>query len=272
MRLCVFEDAGVVNLEPLSLTRPAFDLWLRPACCCPLASVYWVLRETVVSIRPDLASVCRQHHPDLRSNDPAAVCGSPCVFVNARWLPPTTRAFSAPPGAAAGVGMVGDRVAYVVLAEGERCQWSFEHTDWQLAEWSRILPNQDAGGFLLDYPWDLVERNASALEQDAVVWKAEQRKLLSREGLTILGPPEQVLIDAAARVDPYVLIDATADPCAGRSRGSRPVVQPAGRPLLHRTRHADPGRTDSWRQHRARVPGGRRVRGEHFARLQQQVP
>ena len=28
MRLCVFEDAGVANLEPLSLTRPAFDLWL----------------------------------------------------------------------------------------------------------------------------------------------------------------------------------------------------------------------------------------------------
>ena len=26
MRLCSFEDRKVVNLEPLSLTRPAFDL------------------------------------------------------------------------------------------------------------------------------------------------------------------------------------------------------------------------------------------------------
>jgi UDP-N-acetylglucosamine diphosphorylase / glucose-1-phosphate thymidylyltransferase / UDP-N-acetylgalactosamine diphosphorylase / glucosamine-1-phosphate N-acetyltransferase / galactosamine-1-phosphate N-acetyltransferase len=209
VRLCVFEDAGVVNLEPLSLTRPAFDLWCGAGPLLPRLQRYFAAQETAVAVRAVVAPLCRQNHPGLGVNDPAWLRASPCVLVNARWLPSTA---PSPALDRSVVGVVGDQVAYVVLPRGEAREGSLDQLNWLLEEWKQTLPRQDAGGWMLDYPWHLVERNATMLAQDASVWKAEKADLLSREGLTILGPAEQVVIDAGARVEPHVLIDATRGP------------------------------------------------------------
>jgi len=209
VRLCVFEDAGAVNLEPLSLTRPVFDLWCGASPLLPRLQRFFGADETALLVRPLLAPLCRQEHPDLSVNDPAWLRSSPCVLVNARWLPLSSRPLALDRGV---VGMIGDRVAYVVLADGGPGEFPLERLNWLLEEWKQSLPSQEAGGVFLDYPWHLVEWNPTALAQDAEVWRGEKPDLLSREGLTIFGPTDQVLIDAEARVEPYVVLDATRGP------------------------------------------------------------
>lgn len=209
MRLCIFEDAGAISLGPLSLTRPVFDLLCGARTQLPRLQHFFRAGESGVLVRPVLAPLCRQNHPGVAVNDPAWLNHSAAVIVNARWLPPTLETPSLDRSVAA---MVGDQVAYVVVGPGETGECSYENLNERLEEWLRKLPRHDAGGWMLDYPWDLVERNSPTLEQDARVWKNDKLRRPSQKGLTILGPAENVHIDPDAQVEPYVVIDATRGP------------------------------------------------------------
>src|SRR5262245_65905996 len=114
MRICVFEDAGVANLEPLTLTRPAFDLLCGACSLLERQCRHFGAAEASLSVRPPLAAVGRLHHPDRAVNDPAADRGAG-LLVNSRWLPPPQ------PYAGAGApcaALAGDHVAYVVPPHG----------------------------------------------------------------------------------------------------------------------------------------------------------
>src|SRR5262245_45585436 len=167
MRICLFEDAGLSRLHPLTQTRPAFDL-----LCGSLSLGERARRafgaEAGVLVRPDLVALCRLAWPHLPANDPTWLSGAPgdVVLVNARWL--------APPGllrpAVPSVGLAGDQVAYVALRAAD-ADVGTHNLARRLREWRETLPAHVAGGSLIDHPWDLVERNASALEQDYQVWR-----------------------------------------------------------------------------------------------------
>lgn len=209
MRLCVFEDVGAANLEPLSLTRPVFDLWLGTGTLLQRQQRFFDSDETAALIRPLLEEVCRQNQPNLVLNDASWLRKTGCVLVNARWLPPTEVAPLPQKGA---IGMVGEQIAYVVFPGGDKRDCSFGSLPRRLQEWKQNLSRQQAGGRMLDYPWHLVEANPSALEEDYAQWKREKTDRLNPAGLTIVGPAERVVIDAKARIEPYVMIDATAGP------------------------------------------------------------
>ena len=213
MRICVFEDAGVANLQPLTWNRPVFDLRCgassllqRHLCLFPAADEYGVW------VRPELAALCRLAHPHLAVNEPAGLPARPpvaVVLVNGRWLPPESL-----PGAlqVPAVGHVGGQVAYVALpadAAGAVCPQDLGRS---LARCQQTLPRLSAGGFMIDYPWDLVERNAAALEQDYRTWCLEGDCVPGADGRAIIGPPERCLAAATARVEPMVLIDTTKGP------------------------------------------------------------
>src|SRR5919201_1995100 len=87
MRICVFEDAGVVHLEPLALTRPAFDLR-----CGARTLLERQLRlgagQAGALVRPELAELCRLAHPELAVNDADRRRRGRVLLVNGRWLPP----------------------------------------------------------------------------------------------------------------------------------------------------------------------------------------
>lgn len=209
MRLCVFEDAGVSNLEPLSLTRPVSDLWLGTSSLLRRQQRYFAAEQTAVLIRPLLANLCRQNQPELVINDSSWLRKGGGVLVNARWLPPAEPPVLAQTGA---VGLVGEQIAYLVLPPGERRDCSFDQLPRRLLDWKQSLPQHEAGGQMLDYPWHLVEANSWALEQDYGHWKREKPALLDPAPLTILGPVERVVIDAQARIEPHVVIDTTRGP------------------------------------------------------------
>src|SRR4051794_37501425 len=97
MRLCHFEDALVADLEPLSLTRPAFELLCGCTSLAEKQARYFSLaRGPRPAARPDRGALVRpyltasvaERWPQLRVNDLAWLRSGPVVLVNGRWLPP----------------------------------------------------------------------------------------------------------------------------------------------------------------------------------------
>src|SRR4051794_7325187 len=86
MRIVVFEDRGVDLLEPLSLTRPAFDLWCGGRTLLQRQTAAVAAQEVSLTVRPALAALVRLEHPGVAVNDLRAWRSLP-VAVNARWLP-----------------------------------------------------------------------------------------------------------------------------------------------------------------------------------------
>src|SRR6516165_5013397 len=88
MHLCIYEDAAVVDLEPLTLTHPAFDLWCGSEPLWRRQLRYFGAERAHVLVRQSLAGICGMVHPDFTVNEPSQLWGRDVVLVNARWLPP----------------------------------------------------------------------------------------------------------------------------------------------------------------------------------------
>ena len=91
MRLCLVEDNAVSALEPLTLTRPAFDLLLGSSPLgIKLARAFGVgpgpARRGAI-VRPFLAAVCRSRDPKTVFNDPDWLARGPVLVANGRWVP-----------------------------------------------------------------------------------------------------------------------------------------------------------------------------------------
>jgi UDP-N-acetylglucosamine diphosphorylase/glucosamine-1-phosphate N-acetyltransferase len=208
MPICVFEDRGVQTLEPLSLTRPAFDLRCGASTLLQRQRRAFGALETGALVRPVLAEVCRANHPEVAVNDLAWLRRAVPALVNARWLPPpepiddlqTPR-----------VALAGDQVAYVVLPPQGIAELAPEALDEQQQTWKDTLPRTEAGGVVVRYLWELVGHNARALAEDLAWFRGLPDVRLAPQ-LTILGPAEQVAVHKEAAVEPFVLLDARGGP------------------------------------------------------------
>src|SRR5262245_55154076 len=148
MRLCVYEDRNVAFLEPLTLCRPAFDLWCGSRTLLRRQRHYFGAAAPSLRVRPHLVEVCREAHPESAVGDWSVADPDAHVRVNARWMPPTGRLGE---DGTARVGLMGEEVAYVVLphdapqvAGGLSAALEF---------WRHQLPKEPAGGSLFAYPW-----------------------------------------------------------------------------------------------------------------------
>ncbi len=207
MPVIVYEDAAVANLEPLALTRPAFDLRCGAETLLQRQLRFFGARTGGAFVRPALAELCRRAHPELTVNEPARFDDSPLTLVNARWLPLAAQPLET---AAPAVGLVGEEVAYVRLT-GPTGAVEKEGLETLLAEAKQTLPHRQAGGHLMNYPWDLVEHNAAALQEDALLWQRNPA-LRAHPAATVVGPAEAFVCDPSARVEPHVLVDSTRGP------------------------------------------------------------
>jgi UDP-N-acetylglucosamine diphosphorylase/glucosamine-1-phosphate N-acetyltransferase len=212
MRLCLVEDDAVADLEPLTLTRPAFDLRLgcqtlgarigRAFGIAPRAG------DRGAILRSSLASSLGRD--GLAVNDRRWLAAGHVLVAKSRWVPPP--GFAAPDFGTSWVG----------LCEGEHaCAWvGPEHAaglelngidGWfeEVASEARII---DVGGQWVCRPWDLVSRNADHLRRDLASAGTADGDRRDPTELTVVGPAERLFVHRSARVDPYVVFDTTNGP------------------------------------------------------------
>ncbi len=209
MRCCLFEDRGVESLEPLTLTRPAFELRCGAETLFERLRRYVGANDIGVLVRPWLAELCRQTVPQLAVNDLTWLRADDTVMLNARWLPPAepTTDWTTPR-----VALVGDQVAYAVVPARELRQCSPNTLEDSLETWKEKLPQVQAGGLMLNYPWELLQPNGELLARDFEQRRRERGRSYRPANLTVVGPSDRLFVHASARIDPQVVADTTHGP------------------------------------------------------------
>jgi UDP-N-acetylglucosamine diphosphorylase / glucose-1-phosphate thymidylyltransferase / UDP-N-acetylgalactosamine diphosphorylase / glucosamine-1-phosphate N-acetyltransferase / galactosamine-1-phosphate N-acetyltransferase len=208
MRVCLFEDRRVVDLEPLTLTRPAFDLLCGQHTLAVRQRRFFGNLATGMLVRPYLADLSRLAHPDSVVNDSAWSEAGPTIFVNARWLPPAHLSFT---GDAPCVGLVGDEVAFALVAAEQAGAMNPSRVEETLEKWKQLFPCQIAGGRLFRYLWEIIDHNADQLLFD---WQENPVPSLAEPEVmpAIVGPRHGFHAHPTARFDPMVVVDTTGGP------------------------------------------------------------
>jgi UDP-N-acetylglucosamine diphosphorylase/glucosamine-1-phosphate N-acetyltransferase len=214
MRICLFEDDRVATLEPIALSRPAFDLRCGFATLAQKHHRTFQPDAVLALIRPFLADLFARQNPNVTVNNFDALAEETTVLVNARWLPPARPArINRDDLLADGpwVATVGDEIAYVVLSPEELAPVTSANLSFCLEQWWSTLPVRDAGGQILRYLWELVDANA---EQIAVDYQATRPAEATHRPptLTLVGPSDWLRVDPTARIDPFVVADTSNGP------------------------------------------------------------
>jgi UDP-N-acetylglucosamine diphosphorylase/glucosamine-1-phosphate N-acetyltransferase len=212
MRICLFEDRRTVDLEPLTLTRPVFDLLCGQTMLGEKQVRHFAPSEAGALIRPSLAVLCRLHQPHIPVNDLAWLRAGPLVLVNGRWLPPPETAAKLDGPC---LGTIGDDVAYAIVGPEQLADCSPSTLDDCLETWKTTLPQHEAPGRVVNYLWELVDANAEQLTLDFhwhLVQHGGTQPGAAPAGLTVHGPADRLWVDPTAQVEPMVLIDTTRGP------------------------------------------------------------
>jgi UDP-N-acetylglucosamine diphosphorylase/glucosamine-1-phosphate N-acetyltransferase len=209
MRLCIFEDRGVYNLEPLSLTRPAFDLVCGACTLFERQVRAFGAADVGALVRPALAELCREMHPEVPVNDQAWLQADCTILVNSRWIPP---ALAVTDLNTPRVALVGEEVAYVILPPPGIPDCPAEMVDVFQAAWKNTLPRAEAGGVMARYLWDLVEHNPQALGADLEWFCARSPTMQPPGGIGVIGPADPLAVHAEAVVEPFVVADTRGGP------------------------------------------------------------
>jgi UDP-N-acetylglucosamine diphosphorylase/glucosamine-1-phosphate N-acetyltransferase len=214
MRLCLVEDNAVAGLEPLTLTRPVFDLLLGSSTLgAKIASTFGIgpgpLRRGAV-IRPYLKGVQHARDPHTTINDRDWLARGSVLVANARWVPPAGLAVPDEHSPWLGLcdgqpacALVGPDVA-VTLEPGGVSAW-FDAV-------GAGMRGDEIGGQWIERPWDIVSRNAEHVARD---FASAGKVGLSNRHLTtaaLVGPADRLFIHETARIDPYTVFDTTSGP------------------------------------------------------------
>jgi UDP-N-acetylglucosamine diphosphorylase/glucosamine-1-phosphate N-acetyltransferase len=210
MRICLFEDQRVRNLEPLTATRPVFALHCGLTDLATKQLRHFGGTEQGVLIRTQLAELFRMEHSAIAVNDSTWLQSAPTLFVNGRWLPPAAQAPVAV-HEAPHVGLIEDEVAYALVPGGLLAACPAEAVEDCMHRWKTSLPCHAALGDLLTYPWDLVEHNPEQIRRDFASREAPPTAALPA-GLALSGTREQLYIAPSARVEAFVAVDVTGGP------------------------------------------------------------
>ncbi|MBW3540142.1 MAG: hypothetical protein KY476_07725 [Planctomycetes bacterium] len=228
MRIALFEDGAAGSFGPLVLLRPVFELVcgrfsLRERLFRRLRPTAWG-----AFVRPDLAEVCRQAHPEAPVNNVDWLVDEPVLLINGRWLP---SAGPLGPFAADEIGIVDEGIAWLTLDPLEASLVEPGDVEDGLNRLARTRRPVRAGGRLVARPWEIVEANGPQLAEDfresppqanASGRVARELRSEPRPQVEILGPPANVWLDPTADIEPYVVLDAREGPV---SIGPRARVQ-----------------------------------------------
>src|SRR5436309_774924 len=115
MRVCLFEDRGARDLEPLTQTRPAFDLICGSSTLAEQLIGAFPGAEVGLIVRPELADLVSHERPGVPVNDTDWLRAGPVFLVNGRWLPPNSSPKSLIPTTGLCVGRVADEIAFAAV-------------------------------------------------------------------------------------------------------------------------------------------------------------
>lgn len=212
MRICHFEDRAVLQFEPLTLTRPVFDLWCgQSSLAAKQRQAFGPGAKSAYLMRSYLAPVYRLQNPIAVINDAVWLGQGPMLLVNGRWLPSGT---PLPVPKDPCVGLIGKELAFAHVTPEMLEAYTGDNLDDCLETWKQELPSISAGGRLFNYLWEIVDQNGKQIVHDHKTRDTQSgtSEIWTGNSPAIIGPPERLVVHRSARVDPMVVVDTTRGP------------------------------------------------------------
>lgn len=186
-QICIYEDDHYVNLYPLTLTRPVFELRCGASTLAERIARYFPEAEIFYQCRPLLASVYHEQYPDRRINH--KISGE-CLFINGR-----------------------------VLMNDALMQQMSEHSGGEFINqgvivgfWNSVKPVKlDADARMIKYPWDLVKYNGECLREDFDRNKSGHTRAKVYAGVHLVNA-DAITIGEGSSIKPGVVLDAEHGP------------------------------------------------------------
>ncbi len=208
MRMALFEDRIADDLRPLTWLRPVFEL-----LCGQFSARERMFRLAPITawgawVRELLVETYREEHPEAHVNQAGWFREAPTLLLNGRWLPDASTLVDLPANT---VGVIDGTIAWITLDPTETPLLELDQWEDALYRLARSRTRVEAGGKLLARPWDLVNLNPEQLVADFHLSKHAALPAVDSR-VALLGPPERISIDPAARLEPFVVIDARGGP------------------------------------------------------------
>jgi UDP-N-acetylglucosamine diphosphorylase / glucose-1-phosphate thymidylyltransferase / UDP-N-acetylgalactosamine diphosphorylase / glucosamine-1-phosphate N-acetyltransferase / galactosamine-1-phosphate N-acetyltransferase len=214
MRLCMVEDITVAGLEPLTLTRPVYNLRLGSTTIgAKIARALGVgpgpQRRGAV-IRPHLAAVQQLRDPHTAVNNRDWLARGPVIVANGRWVPPAD--FEVPSGSSPWLGLCDGQFACALVRPDEAVALEPNGVGSWFEGVAAKRGGREVGGEWIQRPWDLVAKNSDHVVRD---FHTAGKVGISNRHLTtiaLVGPANRLFIHETARIDPYTVFDTTNGP------------------------------------------------------------
>jgi len=209
MKLVVYEDARYEYLYPMTYMRPVFDLRCGRTSLREKIERAAGRKADALFVRDWLRDLCAVRNPGTPVNDLAAIGDDDLLIVNGRclWLGDG----ELPVGRDA-CGVVGDEIAYLALTRDTAGSISAATFREFIESAARRAPKTDAKLRLISYPWDLVNENPAAVEDDfARLGRSGIEGTFSPQA-AVWGPRERLYVAPGAEVAPGAVIDTRHGP------------------------------------------------------------
>ena len=209
MRVLLYEDRAVADLEPLTLTRPVFDLLCGQTSLADKQARHFQASERAAVVRAHLAETTRLDAPGLAVNDFTHPDNDLVAVVNSRWLPPAGAAVDVSRPC---VAVVGDEPAWAVVDAATFTARAPEAVEEQMEQWRATLPCREAAGRMFSRLWEIVAHNGDQIIADD---EAADRKADGAPPSilpAVVGPRKRLRVHHSARIDPFVVADLSGGP------------------------------------------------------------
>ena len=214
MRLCMVEDLAVAGLEPLTLTRPVYDLLLGSSTLgAKVARAFGVgpgPQRRGAMIRPYLAAVQQARDPHTAVNNRDWLARGPVLVANGRWVPPAD--FPPPSDSGEWLGLCDGQPACALVGPDEAVALEPNGVNSWFERVAARLGGQEIGGEWIERPWDIVAKNTDHVTRDFLT---EGKVGISNRHLAtiaLVGPADRLCVHETARIDPYTVFDTTNGP------------------------------------------------------------
>ncbi len=215
MEICIFEDDQLHLLNPMTYSRPVFELMCGINTLREKIERFFPGIEVSLHTRPELAVICKQVNPGLSVN---TVSTDACLFINGRVL--ADKNF---------IDIIQAEKDNTVFINGRSVAAAFLRGSKLLAFKDRLLSAISLQSFgdcksvsvdctLLNYAWDLIRYNPQELLKDTEYFVLNHLtnhessiKGIIYDGVHLI-ERDNIFIAEGARVKPGTVIDASGGP------------------------------------------------------------
>ncbi len=209
----IFEDNEVKNLQPLTYTRPVYDLRCGILTLKEKAERYFPGREILLHTREYLIDSVKQNFPSNKVNEiPENI--DELIFINGRVVVDNEFANNLESDGNDSA-YYSDGTLIAVKLSSDRLQDARKNTG-NIGEFlsSLDLPEKEISATVIKYPWNLVHQNGQELVKDYnLLTKNEQVKIKGKvyDGVNMV-EPDNIFIGEGSKIKPGVVLDAEGGP------------------------------------------------------------